>query len=45
VPHRYLLFGDEGHDFLNRTNRETYVQAAVGWLTEHLGVRTAGLPG
>jgi dipeptidyl aminopeptidase/acylaminoacyl peptidase len=36
VPHRYLLFEDEGHDFLSRANREAYVVAAVAWLTHHL---------
>jgi dipeptidyl aminopeptidase/acylaminoacyl peptidase len=36
VPHRYLLFDDEGHDFLHRANREAYLEAAVDWLTRHL---------
>jgi dipeptidyl aminopeptidase/acylaminoacyl peptidase len=39
VPHRYLLFADEGHEFLSRANREAYVDAVVGWLAGHL--RTA----
>lgn len=37
APHWYLLFPDEGHDFLRRANRETYLAAAVSWLTTHLG--------
>jgi dipeptidyl aminopeptidase/acylaminoacyl peptidase len=36
VPHRFLLFPDEGHDFVNRANHEAYVSAAVDWLTRHL---------
>jgi dipeptidyl aminopeptidase/acylaminoacyl peptidase len=36
VPHRYLLFADEGHEFLSRANREAYVDAMVGWLAGHL---------
>jgi dipeptidyl aminopeptidase/acylaminoacyl peptidase len=38
TPHRYLLFPDEGHDFLRRANREAYLVAAVDWMTIHLGV-------
>jgi dipeptidyl aminopeptidase/acylaminoacyl peptidase len=33
VPHRFLRFADEGHDFLHQANRATYVQTAVEWLT------------
>jgi dipeptidyl aminopeptidase/acylaminoacyl peptidase len=40
APHRYLLFTEEGHDFLRRANREAYLMAAVDWLTTHLGVST-----
>ncbi|MEN3310596.1 MAG: hypothetical protein V7603_6798 [Micromonosporaceae bacterium] len=39
APHRYLLFEDEGHDFLNRTNQETYLDAVVEWLSRHLNRR------
>jgi dipeptidyl aminopeptidase/acylaminoacyl peptidase len=38
ASHRYLLFPDEGHDFLRRSSRETYLLAAVEWLTTHLAV-------
>jgi len=36
VPHRYLVFEGEGHEFLSRANREAYVVAAVAWLAHHL---------
>jgi dipeptidyl aminopeptidase/acylaminoacyl peptidase len=36
VPHRLLLFPDEGHDFLSRSNQEAYIAAAVDWLRLHL---------
>jgi dipeptidyl aminopeptidase/acylaminoacyl peptidase len=44
VPHRLLLFEDEGHDFLQRTNRATYLRIAVEWLTTHLPVTRPALP-
>jgi dipeptidyl aminopeptidase/acylaminoacyl peptidase len=40
APHWYLIFPEEGHDFLRRVNRETYLVAAVAWLTTHLGRST-----
>jgi dipeptidyl aminopeptidase/acylaminoacyl peptidase len=42
VPHRFLLFADEGHDFVNRANREAYVEATVDWLTRYLSRPVAG---
>jgi dipeptidyl aminopeptidase/acylaminoacyl peptidase len=36
VPHRYLLFDGEGHDFLDRVNQEEYVDAVVEWLSRYL---------
>lgn len=36
VPHRYLLFDDEGHDLLATANRVTFVQETVAWLGDHL---------
>jgi dipeptidyl aminopeptidase/acylaminoacyl peptidase len=41
VPHRYLVFEGEGHEFLSRANREAYVVAAVAWLAHHLHVQVA----
>jgi dipeptidyl aminopeptidase/acylaminoacyl peptidase len=38
VAYRYLLFPDEGHDFHSRASRQAYLQAALEWLTRHLGV-------
>jgi dipeptidyl aminopeptidase/acylaminoacyl peptidase len=36
VPHRYLLFPDEGHQLLHRSSRAEYLQVTVDWLTSHL---------
>jgi len=36
VPHRYLLFPDEGHELQHRTSRAEYLRETVGWLTAHL---------
>jgi dipeptidyl aminopeptidase/acylaminoacyl peptidase len=36
VPHKYLLFPDEGHELLHRTSRAEYLRATVDWLTGHL---------
>ncbi len=36
LPHRYLLFPDEGHGLARPGNRETYYAAAEEFLAEHL---------
>jgi dipeptidyl aminopeptidase/acylaminoacyl peptidase len=36
VPHRYLLFPDEGHELLHRSSRAEYLRETVDWLTAHL---------
>lgn len=36
VPHKYLLFPDEGHELLHRTSRATFLRETVDWLTTHL---------
>lgn len=36
VPHRYLLFPDEGHELLHRASRSDYLRETVDWLTTHL---------
>jgi dipeptidyl aminopeptidase/acylaminoacyl peptidase len=36
VPHRYLLFPDEGHELLHRSSRADYLRETVDWLTRHL---------
>jgi dipeptidyl aminopeptidase/acylaminoacyl peptidase len=36
VPHRYVLFPDEGHQLLHRSSRAEYLQVTVDWLTSHL---------
>jgi dipeptidyl aminopeptidase/acylaminoacyl peptidase len=36
VPHRYVLFPDEGHELLHRSSRAEYLQVTVDWLTTHL---------
>jgi dipeptidyl aminopeptidase/acylaminoacyl peptidase len=36
VPHRYLLFPDEGHELLHRSSRAEYLRETVDWLTVHL---------
>jgi dipeptidyl aminopeptidase/acylaminoacyl peptidase len=36
VPHKYLLFPDEGHELLHRTSRATFLHETVDWLTTHL---------
>jgi dipeptidyl aminopeptidase/acylaminoacyl peptidase len=41
VPHKYLLFPDEGHELLHRSARALYLRETVDWLTQHL---TAHLP-
>lgn len=37
VPHRYLLFPDEGHGLVQPANRETFYAAAETFLAGHLG--------
>jgi dipeptidyl aminopeptidase/acylaminoacyl peptidase len=39
VPHRYLLFPDEGHGFMKPRNRIAFYAAAERFLAEHLGGR------
>jgi dipeptidyl aminopeptidase/acylaminoacyl peptidase len=41
LPHRYLLFPDEGHEFLSPANRAILVGETVQWLSAHLRVPTA----
>jgi dipeptidyl aminopeptidase/acylaminoacyl peptidase len=36
MPHRFLLFDDEGHDFVHQVNRDAYLEATVDWLTRYL---------
>jgi dipeptidyl aminopeptidase/acylaminoacyl peptidase len=36
VPHKYLLFPDEGHELQHRSSRAEYLRETVGWLTTHL---------
>jgi dipeptidyl aminopeptidase/acylaminoacyl peptidase len=36
VPHKYLLFPDEGHELLHRSSRATFLRETVDWLTTHL---------
>ena len=36
VPHRYLLFPDEGHELLHRSSRADYLRETVDWLTTYL---------
>ncbi|GAA3351925.1 alpha/beta fold hydrolase [Amorphoplanes nipponensis] len=36
VPHKYLLFPDEGHELQHRTSRAEYLRETVSWLTTHL---------
>jgi dipeptidyl aminopeptidase/acylaminoacyl peptidase len=36
VPHRYVLFPDEGHELLHRSSRADYLRETIGWLTTHL---------
>lgn len=36
VPHRYVLFPDEGHELLHRSSRADYLRETLGWLTTHL---------
>jgi dipeptidyl aminopeptidase/acylaminoacyl peptidase len=43
VPHKYLLFPDEGHELLHRSSRAQYLQATVEWLTTHLHQPTPAL--
>jgi dipeptidyl aminopeptidase/acylaminoacyl peptidase len=38
VEHKYLLFPGEGHELLATQHRVSFVQAAVSWAGEHLGV-------
>ena len=40
VPHRYLLFPDEGHELLHRSSRAEYLRTTVDWLTTHLSAAT-----
>ncbi|MBU2662737.1 S9 family peptidase [Actinoplanes bogorensis] len=41
VPHRYLLFPNEGHELLHRSSRADYLRETVDWLTTHLQPQTA----
>jgi dipeptidyl aminopeptidase/acylaminoacyl peptidase len=41
VPHRYVLFPDEGHQLLRRSSRAEYLRVTVDWLTSHLSVPAA----
>ncbi|MEU4421343.1 S9 family peptidase [Actinoplanes sp. NPDC024001] len=36
VPHRYLLFPNEGHELLHRSSRAQYLQATIEWLETYL---------
>lgn len=36
LPHRLLVFEDEGHDLLSTPNRVTFVHAVVTWVASHL---------
>jgi dipeptidyl aminopeptidase/acylaminoacyl peptidase len=36
VPHKFLLFADEGHELLHRSSRADYLRETLGWLTTHL---------
>ncbi|MET0424530.1 MAG: S9 family peptidase [Actinoplanes sp.] len=36
LPHRFLLFPDEGHELLHRSSRADYLRETVDWLTTHL---------
>ncbi|MFI6074478.1 prolyl oligopeptidase family serine peptidase [Actinoplanes sp. NPDC051343] len=45
VPHKYLLFPDEGHELLHRSSRATFLRETVDWLSAHLrpgGSRPSG---
>jgi dipeptidyl aminopeptidase/acylaminoacyl peptidase len=44
IEHKYLLFPDEGHEFLHRSSRADYLRETVNWLTTHLLNRPAGDP-
>jgi dipeptidyl aminopeptidase/acylaminoacyl peptidase len=35
-PHEFLLFRDEGHEILKKTNRAFFVRTVGDWLGEHL---------
>ncbi len=39
IPHRYLVFEDEGHGFAKPENRLRFYQAAEEFLAQHLGGR------
>ncbi|WP_239118195.1 S9 family peptidase [Paractinoplanes ferrugineus] len=36
IPHRYLLFPDEGHQLLNQQSRADYLQETIDWLSKYL---------
>jgi dipeptidyl aminopeptidase/acylaminoacyl peptidase len=36
VPHRYLLFPDEGHELQHRSSRARYLRETVDWLGTYL---------
>ncbi|SNY57299.1 S9 family peptidase [Paractinoplanes atraurantiacus] len=36
VPHKFLLFPDEGHELLHRSSRADYLRETVDWLTTYL---------
>lgn len=40
IPHKYMLFPDEGHGFAKPENRMKFYGAAEAFLAEHLGGRT-----
>lgn len=44
VPHRYLLFEDEGHSFMKSENRLAFYAAAEEFLADHLGGRNEPAP-
>lgn len=44
VPHRYLLFEDEGHSFMKSENRLAFYAAAEEFLAHHLGGRNEPAP-
>ncbi|MET8153809.1 S9 family peptidase [Actinoplanes sp. NPDC049668] len=44
VPHRYLLFPDEGHELQHRSSRARYLRETVAWLTAHLAPAPALTP-
>ena len=41
VPCEFVLFRDEGHEILKKTNQAFFVETVGDWLTEHLGVASS----